>query len=194
MTNGKVRVLVADDEPLARERLAHAARAGGLARARRRVPDRHRRHRRHRPSGARPRLPRRADARRQRIRSHRSRRRRAHAARRLRHRLRSLRAARVRRPRARLPAQAVRPPALPRGARRAPGSILERPSNGDLERRLLELVQDLKPTRAEARAVRHQVGRPRLLRARRPRSTGSKPPATTSSCTSAPRRTSSAKR
>ena len=44
---------------------------------------------------------------------------------------------------------------------------LERPSNGDLRRRLLALVSDLEPAAATPRALRHQVGRPRVLRPRR---------------------------
>ena len=66
------------------------------------------------------------------------------AVRDLRHRLRPLRAAGLRRPRARLPAEAVRSRSLPPGAR--PRAAAARaPSNGDLERRLLALVKDLKP-------------------------------------------------
>ena len=75
-----------------------------------------------------------------------------------------LRAARVRRPRARLPAQAVRPRALPARRWCAPASSSSGATTGDLERRLLELVQDLKPAAAAARAVRDQGRRPRVLR------------------------------
>ena len=53
---------------------------------------------------------------------------------------------------------------------------------------------DLKPPPQHARALRRQVRRTRVLRARRATSTGSRRPATTSSCTSAPSRTCSAKR
>ena len=44
---------------------------------------------------------------------------------------------------------------------------LERAADGDLERRLLALVQDLKPTPQRARSLRDQVGRPGVLRQRR---------------------------
>ena len=60
--NGRTRVLVADDEPLARERLRIAARARGLARDRGRVPERPEAIAAIRHSSARSRVPRRADA------------------------------------------------------------------------------------------------------------------------------------
>ena len=118
----------------------------------------------------------------------------AHAARRLRHRLRPVRAARVRRARARLPAQAVRPRALPAGAQPRAPAARTHDAPGDLERRLLALVQDLKPD-AAARSIASSSSRAAASSSSAPtRSTGSRRPATTSSCTSAPNRTCSARR
>ena len=71
---------------------------------------------------------------------------------------------------------------------------IERHSNGDLERRLLALVNDLKPAPQPLERFVIKSERTRVLRARRRTSSGSRRRATTSSCTSAPRRTCSAKR
>ena len=194
-TTATTRVLIADDEPLARERLRMLlpTEPGSSSSAEcQRRPERHRRD----PAlAAGPGVPRRADARRGRLRRDRG----ASApgamplvvfvtA------YDQLRAAGVRRPRARLPAQAVRPRALPRRRSTRARHQLERPSNGDLERRLLALVQDLEAGRRAARPLRRSSRAAASSSSAPTRSTGSRRPATTSSCTSATTRTCSARR
>ena len=70
---------------------------------------------------------------------------------------------------------------------------LERRTTGELERRLLELVQDLRPATRSSNASSSSPAAGCSSYGPR-RSTGSRPRATTSSCTSAPTRTCSAKR
>ena len=117
----KIKTLIVDDEPLARERLAALLLERGGHRGGRPVPRRRRGRDGHPGSLAAPGVPRRADAADERLRSDRGGRQRAHAARHLRDRLRSARAEGLPGPRARLHPQAVRSRALlRRAAARAP--------------------------------------------------------------------------
>ena len=153
----KIRALIVDDEPLARERMRSLLGSEQTSRSSARPPtaleavdailDRIARTSCFSTSRCRLR----------RLRRHPDRRRRADAGRRLRDGLRPVRAARVRGPRARLPAQAVRPRPLPgRAQARAPRRS-RTPTRGDLGKRLLALVQDLKtdaPTQADRLVVK----------------------------------------
>ncbi len=188
------RVLIVDDEPLARERLRmllqdeaghRGRRRGGRRRDGRRIASR-----RSRPtscsSTCRCRAPTGFDV-------IERRRRRQDAVRRLRHRLRPLCAARVRRARARLPAQAVRSRALPPGARRA------RDSSSSAAPAATSSAGSCHRPGSEAGARRASIAssssRAAACSSCAPtRSTGSRRPATTSSCTSATTRTCSARR
>ena len=116
----KIKTLIVDDEPLARERLASLLSTEPDIEIVGAVP--RRRGGRHGDPGplAGPGVPRRADAADERLRGDRGGRRRQDAARDLRHRLRSARPEGLPGPRARLPAQAVRPRALHRGAAARP--------------------------------------------------------------------------
>ena len=98
-------------------------------------------------------------------------------------RVRRVRAARLRGPRARLPAEAVRQPALPPHAR-----ARARAARAPARRRSGQApagdgAGPAARAGAAARSARREVRRPHLLRAHSTRSTGSTRPATTCGCT-----------
>ena len=207
MSLAKIRTVVVEDEPVSREPPARAARRGTGHRGRRRVRRRARGGDGHRAARARPRVPRHPAAGDERPRSGARARPGPPSGRRLRHGARRVRAAGVRDPRARLPAEAVQRAALPLGVDlrpRAPGAAagdLARPPHpghvADAQapahaarRRLVRRRRRVTGDRPSGRSSRAAAS----TSSRSPTSTGARRPATTSACTSARRRTWSARR